>query len=83
MWKNQSEPKYQRTQERKMPAFHKVDWQHVYRDWRFMVGGCVVLVIVVTYLLTGDFFWRPNGPWHRETEKVSIHAADLPPAAHP
>jgi hypothetical protein len=81
---NPKEKKHQRIQERKMNVLRDVDWNHVYRDWRFLTLGFVVLVAVGTYLLTGNLTWRPHGYWRWSvSEKVDQHAADLPPVAHP
>jgi hypothetical protein len=70
--------------EQKMSIFHSVDWEHVYRDWRFVTVIAVLTVIVVTYLLTGNMTWHPRGVWYWSVpEKVGPHAADLPPVTHP
>jgi hypothetical protein len=79
------EPKQQKVHsEQKMSIFHRVDWEHVYRDWRFLIAASVLVVIVVTYLLTGNLTWHPHGGWSWSVpEKVDQHAADLPPDTHP
>jgi len=69
--------------EQKMKALRPIDWQHPYRDWRFLTAIAVILVIVVTYLLTGDISWRPRGNWHPEVNRVNQNAAVLPPVTKP
>jgi hypothetical protein len=70
--------------ERKMSVFHPVDWGRVHQDWRFLTVAAVLVIIIGTYLLTGNMTWHPYGGWRWSvSEKVDPHAADLPPAAHP
>jgi hypothetical protein len=49
-----------------------------------LIAASVLVVIVVTYLLTGNLTWHPHGGWSWSVpEKVDQHAADLPPDTHP
>jgi hypothetical protein len=78
------EPKQQKIHpEQKMSIFRPIDWEHVYRDWRFLTVTAVLVVIIGTYLLTGNMTWHPYGGWRWSVpEKVDQHAADLPPVTH-
>jgi hypothetical protein len=54
-------------------------WRRAYRDWRFLMAVFLAVVFLTTYLLTGDFTWRPKGSWDRTVEKSDKHGTDLPP----
>jgi hypothetical protein len=54
-------------------------WRRAYRDWRVLMVVFLMVVFLVTYLMTGDSSWRPNGPWGRTTETSDKHGTDLPP----
>ena len=69
-------------QERKMTSLRKVDWPRAYRDWRVLAAVFVILVVLVTYLITGDFTWRPGNNWHPVTEKTDKQETVLPPVVN-
>jgi hypothetical protein len=54
-------------------------WRRAYRDWRVLMAAFLAVVFLVTYLMTGDFNWRPKGPWDRTTETKDKLGTDLPP----
>jgi hypothetical protein len=83
MMKNQNEPPRPLIQERKMSSFRDINWHRAYRDWRVLIAVLVLLVILVTYLMTGDLTWHPRGPWRQDVEKSDKYGTDLPPVTRP
>ncbi len=49
-----------RTAEQRLSSLRAFHWRHFYRERRFVIVASLVLVVVVTYALTGDFTWHPR-----------------------
>jgi hypothetical protein len=49
-----------RTAEQRMSSLRAFHWRHFYLDRRFLIIASLILVILVTYALTGDFTWHPR-----------------------
>jgi hypothetical protein len=49
-----------RTAEQRLSGLRALHWRHFYRDRRFVILASLVLAVVATYALTGDFTWHPR-----------------------
>ena len=54
----------------------------VYRSWGFLIVASLFLVSLATYLLTGNFTWRPGSHWRWSVETKDKYGTELPPVTH-
>ena len=78
MMKSQNESNNPETREQKTVSIRGFFWRRIYRDKRFLIVAFLIAVFLVTYLMTGDYTWRPQGSWGRTVETSDKRVTNLP-----
>ena len=61
MTKHKHEKKHPQTFIPEISPVRAPTWAHAHRDWRFLAVVFLMMVALVTYVMTGNLAWRPDG----------------------